>query len=49
MGNGAAFVVQKGNTELADKISAALKSMSDDGTLAAMSQQWFGINVTPKL
>lgn len=49
MGRGAAFVVQKGNAELADKISAALKSMSDDGTLAAMSQQWFGLNVTPKL
>lgn len=49
MGRGAAFVVRKGDTELADKISAALKSMSEDGTLAALSQQWFGINVTPKL
>lgn len=49
MGNGAAFVVQKGNTELADLISTAMKSMSDDGTLEAMSQQWFGMNVTPKL
>ncbi|WP_151719015.1 transporter substrate-binding domain-containing protein [Gemmobacter serpentinus] len=49
MGRGAAIVVQKGNAELADKISAAMKSMSDDGTLEAMSQQWFGINVTPKL
>lgn len=49
MGNGAAFVVQKGNAELAEKISIALKSMSDDGTLEAMSTQWFGMNVTPKL
>jgi len=49
MGAGAAFVVQKGNTELADKISAALKSMSDDGTLEALSNQWFGMVVTPKL
>lgn len=49
MGNGAAFVVQKGNAELAEDISTALKSMSEDGTLEALSQQWFGINVTPKL
>ncbi|MDR7124696.1 transporter substrate-binding domain-containing protein [Pseudotabrizicola sp. 4114] len=49
MGAGAAFVVQKGNAELADKISAALKSMSDDGTLEALSTQWFGMVVTPKL
>lgn len=49
MGAGAAFVVQKGNAELADKISAALKSMSDDGTLEALSNQWFGMVVTPKL
>ncbi len=49
MGNGAAFVVQKGNAELAEDISTALKSMSDDGTLEALSQEWFGINVTPKL
>ncbi|MFE3836376.1 transporter substrate-binding domain-containing protein [Pseudogemmobacter sonorensis] len=49
MGSGAAFVVQKGNAELADKLSAALKSMSEDGTLEALSNQWFGMNVTPKL
>ncbi|MBD9529780.1 MULTISPECIES: transporter substrate-binding domain-containing protein [Paracoccus] len=49
MGKGAAIVVQKGKGELADKLSAALQSMSDDGTLAALSNQWFGINVTPKL
>lgn len=49
MGSGAAIVVQKGNTELADKLSAALKSMSEDGTLEKLSNQWFGLNVTPKL
>lgn len=49
MGAGAAIAVQKGNQELADKLSAALKSMSDDGTLETMSQKWFGLNVTPKL
>lgn len=49
MGSGAAIVVQKGNTELADKLSAPLKSMSEDGTLEKLSNQWFGLNVTPKL
>ncbi|WP_062228221.1 transporter substrate-binding domain-containing protein [Aureimonas frigidaquae] len=49
MGSGAAIVVQKGNTELADRLSAALKSMSEDGTLEKLSNQWFGLNVTPKL
>lgn len=49
MGAGAGVVVQKGNDELAGRISAALKSMSDDGTLEALSLQWFGMVVTPKL
>lgn len=49
MGRGSAIVVQKGNAELADKLSAALKSMSDDGTLEKLSNQWFGMVVTPKL
>ena len=49
MGQGAAIVVQKDNAELADRIDAALKSMSDDGTLEKMSIQWFGMNVTSKL
>lgn len=49
MGAGVGIVVQKGNTELADKMSAALKSMSDDGTLEALSMEWFEMNVTPKL
>lgn len=49
MGAGVGIVVQKGNKELADKMSAALKSMSDDGTLEALSMKWFEMNVTPKL
>lgn len=49
MGKGAAFVVQKGNAELAEKINSALKSMADDGTLEAMSQKWFGLSIIPKL
>jgi octopine/nopaline transport system substrate-binding protein len=49
MGAGVGVAVQKGNAELADKLSAALKSMSDDGTLAELSKKWFGMVVTPTL
>lgn len=48
-GRGAATVVKKGNTELADLLNGGLKSMSDDGSLAALSQKWFGMNITPAL
>jgi octopine/nopaline transport system substrate-binding protein len=49
MGNGAAVAVQKNDTELKPLLDAALKSMSEDGTLSAMSKKWFGLDVTPKL
>lgn len=49
MGQGSAVVVQKGNTALKERIDAALKSMADDGTLVALSNQWFGRDVTPDL
>ncbi|MEI4472784.1 transporter substrate-binding domain-containing protein [Frigidibacter sp. MR17.24] len=49
MGRGAAIAVQKGDAELAEKLGAALKSMSEDGTLEALSMKYFKMNVTPKL
>lgn len=49
MGQGSAVVVQKGNAALKKRIDAALKSMADDGTLVALSNQWFGRDVTPDL
>ncbi|MCX9000016.1 transporter substrate-binding domain-containing protein [Rhizobiaceae bacterium BDR2-2] len=49
MGRGAAIVVQKGDEELAGILSRALKEMSDDGTLAELSNKWFGMIVTPTL
>ncbi|RWQ37271.1 MAG: transporter substrate-binding domain-containing protein [Mesorhizobium sp.] len=49
MGRGSAFVVQKGDAELAGLLSKALKSMSDDGTLVELSKKWFGMVVTPTL
>ncbi|MFP3152988.1 amino acid ABC transporter substrate-binding protein [Lachnospiraceae bacterium ZAX-1] len=36
----------KGNTELKDKIEGALKEMAADGTLAKISGEWFGQDVT---
>ncbi|MEI5677239.1 transporter substrate-binding domain-containing protein [Mesorhizobium sp. CGMCC 1.15528] len=49
MGRGAAIVVQKGDKELAGLLSKGLKEMSDDGTLADLSNKWFGMVVTPTL
>ena len=37
---------KKGNTELRDKVQGALEEMAADGTLAKISDEWFGENVT---
>ena len=36
----------KGNTELRDKVQEALEEMAADGTLAKISDEWFGEDVT---
>ena len=38
--------VKKGNTELRDKVQGALEEMAADGTLAKISDEWFGEDVT---
>ena len=35
-----------GNTELRDQVQATLEEMAADGTLARISEQWFGTDVT---
>lgn len=37
---------KKGNTELRDKVQGALEEMAADGTLAQISDEWFGEDVT---
>ena len=37
---------KKGNTELRDKVQAALEDMAKDGTLKEISEKWFGEDVT---
>ena len=37
---------KKGNTELRDKVQGALEDMAADGTLAKISDEWFGEDVT---
>ena len=37
---------KKGNTELRDKVQGALEEMDADGTLAKISDEWFGEDVT---
>ncbi len=36
----------KGNTELRDKVETALEDMKADGTLAKISTEWFGSDIT---
>ena len=38
--------MKKGNTELRDKVQGALEEMAADGTLAKISDEWFGEDVT---
>ncbi|MCD8083156.1 MAG: amino acid ABC transporter substrate-binding protein [Clostridiales bacterium] len=35
-----------GNTELRDQVQATLEEMAADGTLKAISEEWFGLDVT---
>ena len=37
---------RKGNTELRDKLQKVLEEMAEDGTLAKISEKWFGKDVT---
>ena len=36
----------KGNDELKEKVDATLKEMSEDGTMAQISEKWFGKDIT---
>ncbi|TIP34908.1 MAG: transporter substrate-binding domain-containing protein, partial [Mesorhizobium sp.] len=38
----AAMPMMKGDKELVEKVSAAIKSMRDDGTLSKLSVKWYG-------
>ncbi|CAN7245622.1 transporter substrate-binding domain-containing protein [Mesorhizobium caraganae] len=40
-----AISMMKGDKEFRDKISAAIKSMKDDGTLSKISVKWYGTDV----
>lgn len=35
-----------GNTELCEKVNTALQEMTDDGTMAKISEKWFGKDIT---
>jgi polar amino acid transport system substrate-binding protein len=37
---------KKGNTELRDKVNNALQEMTEDGTMAKISEKWFGEDIT---
>ena len=41
-----AYGFKKGNEELRDKVQGALEEMAADGTLTAVSEKWFGEDVT---
>jgi L-cystine transport system substrate-binding protein len=43
-----AFTFNKGNEELVEAINEQLKAMKEDGTLAKISQEWFGEDVSTK-
>ncbi|MFD1018365.1 amino acid ABC transporter substrate-binding protein [Thalassobacillus hwangdonensis] len=43
-----AMMFRKGNEELVEAVSGALKEMKEDGTLAEISEKWFGEDVSTK-
>lgn len=40
------ITVRKGEPELLEALDKALKALRDDGSLAALSNKWFGADVT---
>jgi cystine transport system substrate-binding protein len=41
-----AVVLRKGREELRDRVTQAIAAMRQDGSLIAISQKWFGVDVT---
>lgn len=44
LGEGVAFGIRKGNTALEQKVDAALRAASRDGTISRLSVRWFGFD-----
>ena len=42
LGGGVGIGLRETDTELKDKLNAAIQSMKDDGTLNTMIKKWFG-------
>jgi polar amino acid transport system substrate-binding protein len=42
LGGGVGIGLRESDTELKDKMNAAIQSMKDDGSLNAMITKWFG-------
>ncbi len=46
-GGGVGFGLRKTDTDLKDKLDAAIKASAADGTLKTLSMKWFGFDITP--
>lgn len=47
-GDGSAITVRKTDTDLRDKINAAIAAARDDGTISKLSMKWFHVDIAPK-
>lgn len=47
LGRGVAVGLRKGEEELRDKFTAAIEAAIADGTVKALSEKWFGLDMTP--
>lgn len=47
-GKGQAIALAKGNAELQARIDSAIVEMLKDGTITAISEKWFGYDLSPK-
>lgn len=48
LGRGSAIAVRKGDTELKDRLDAAIQAANADGTIRGLSDKYFGYDVTPR-
>lgn len=47
LGEGIGFGLAKGADDLKARVDAAIAALIDDGTIAKLSEKWFGYDVSP--
>ena len=47
LGEGYAYALRKGDTELKEKLMRVVAEVVSDGTIKRVSEKWMGVDITP--